>query len=196
MVRGVERGPLVAGAAALGKGRSTTEFDSGKVEVDSPQEVPVPSIALDTYALDSHAIDWIPAGPGLSFKPLAFRPDNAGWVQLLRLDPGTTIPRHRHTGEVHAFNLAGHRLILGTDQVVGPQTYVHERPGDVDSWMAIGDVPCVVHVDVLGTVEYLGADDEPEVVVDAALQRELYVRWCAEHERPPHPSLVRAVGRR
>jgi 2,4'-dihydroxyacetophenone dioxygenase len=153
-----------------------------------------PADQLETYALDTHGVEWVPAGPGLSFKPLAFLPRNSGWVQLLRIDPGTVIPRHRHTGEVHAFNLEGHRLILGpTGQVVGPLTYVHERIADIDSWMAVGDVACVVHVEVHGTVEYLGADDEPELVVDADLQRGLYLAWCDEHDRSPNPRLVGAA---
>ncbi len=77
---------------------------------------------------------------------------------LLRVEPGTLIPRHRHEGDVHAFNLAGRRE-LHTGEIVGPGGYVYEPPGNVDSWRAIGDEPVIVHVVARGALDYLGEDD-------------------------------------
>jgi hypothetical protein len=34
--------------------------------------------------------------------------------------PGSAVAVHRHTGDVHAFNLAGTREIFGTGERVGP----------------------------------------------------------------------------
>lgn len=146
----------------------------------------------DTYALSTDDMDWVPAGPGVSFKPLRFFPGNAGWAQVLLLEPGTLIPRHRHTGEVHAFNLSGYRLLIEANKKVGPGTYVHESAGDVDSWQAVGEEPCLLYVEVHGAVEYLRPDGAVEVVVDANLQRRLYERWCATNGRSP--VLVAAHG--
>jgi 2,4'-dihydroxyacetophenone dioxygenase len=146
--------------------------------------------SVRTYSLDTNDVAWIPAGAGLSFKPLAYLAGNAGWVQLLRLEPGTVIPRHRHTGEVHAINVSGQRMLIDTGEVIGPWTYVHESPGDVDTWMAIGDEPCIVHIEVRGTVEYLDEFDEIDVVVDGALQYGIYEAWCREHHQTPHPGLA------
>ncbi|MDB4986012.1 MAG: cupin protein [Myxococcaceae bacterium] len=140
-----------------------------------------------TYVLDTSCMDWVPAGPGLSFKPLRFFPGNAGWAQLLRLEPGTVIPRHRHTGEVHAYNLSGHRLLIESNTRVGPGTYVHEAAGDVDSWEAVGDEPCLLYVEVHGTVEYLQPDGAVAVAVDGNLQRKLYEDWCAANGPKPEP---------
>jgi len=141
--------------------------------------------ASDTYALDTDAMPWVPAGPGLSFKPLRFFPDNAGWAQLLRVEPGTVIPRHRHTGEVHVFNLAGHRLLIESNTTVGPGAYVHEAVGDVDSWQAVSAKPCLLYVEVHGAVEYLRPDGSVEVVVDGDLQRKLYEGCCRANGRQP-----------
>lgn len=149
---------------------------------------PVPE--LSTYVLDSHVLDWVPAGDGLTFTPLAFFPGDGGWIQLLRLEPGTMIPLHRHTGEVHALNLSGHRLVTGSDTLIGPYAYVHERAGDVDSRMAVGDEPCVVHVEVHGTVEYLAADGAVELMVDADLQRQVYLAHCDAQGRQPNAHLL------
>jgi quercetin dioxygenase-like cupin family protein len=114
---------------------------------------------LQSY-LDTDKVPWVPLGPGKSFKPLLFLPDDRGWVQLLRLEPGTLIPRHRHTGEVHAWNVRGSRR-LATGELVGPGGYVYEPAGNEDWWQAVGDEPLVVHIVVYGAVEYL--DDEGRV---------------------------------
>ena len=53
--------------------------------------------------LDTDSMPWIPTGPGKSFRPLRFTED--GWCELMRLEPGSAVAVHRHTGEVHAFNL-------------------------------------------------------------------------------------------
>jgi quercetin dioxygenase-like cupin family protein len=107
------------------------------------------------------ALPWVPLAPGFSFKLLRATSDDDVWVELLRLEPGTTISRHRHTGEVHAYTLAGHREILETGQLVGPSEYVYEPPGNVDSWRAVGDKPVVVFVMLRGAIEYL--DEHGEV---------------------------------
>lgn len=51
--------------------------------------------------------DWMPEGDGKWSLPLQFLPAGAGWVELMRLDPGVRVGLHRHTGEVHALNRAG-----------------------------------------------------------------------------------------
>jgi 2,4'-dihydroxyacetophenone dioxygenase len=107
-------------------------------------------------------LPWVPLAPGFSFKLLRATSDDDIWVELLRLEPGTTISRHRHTGEVHGYTLAGHREILETGQVVGPGDYVYEPPGNVDSWRAVGDEPVVVYVVLRGAIEYL--DERGDVI--------------------------------
>jgi 2,4'-dihydroxyacetophenone dioxygenase len=82
--------------------------------------------------LHTATMTWIPTGGGKAFRPLRFHAD--GWSELMRLEPGSLVPRHRHTGEVHAYNLAGTRQILGTDEIVGPGDYVYEPAGNVDAW--------------------------------------------------------------
>ena len=146
-----------------------------------------------SVAFDSNTIDWIPLATGLSFKPLTFFPGDRGYQLLLRLDPGTTIPRHRHTGDVHAFNIAGSRQIVTTGETVGPGTYVYEPVGNTDTWQAIGDDVCIVHIEANGRVEYL--DDYDNVVrhTSATTARADYLDWCARHDVAPDPRFVRIV---
>jgi 2,4'-dihydroxyacetophenone dioxygenase len=131
---------------------------------------------------DTSRLDWIPLRKGLSFKPITFFPNDAGLQLLLRVEPDTVIPRHRHTGEVHGFNLSGTRLLIETNEVVGPGTYVYEPAGNEDSWKAIGDEPCVIHISVKGRIEHLGADGAVVKVVDAASYRREYEQWRAARE--------------
>ena len=133
--------------------------------------------------LDVEALPWIPLGPGESFKPLRFLSN--GRVLLLRLEPGTVVARHRHLGEVHAFNLAGRRRILGSDRLVGPGDYVYEPAGNVDAWMAVGDEPVVVHITSYGAMEYLGENGEVLRRDSPSSLRETYLRYCADNEITP-----------
>jgi quercetin dioxygenase-like cupin family protein len=123
---------------------------------------------------------WLPEGPGKASRPLAILPGDTGWVELMRLAPGTRLALHRHTGEVHAYNLRGSRL-LSDGRGIGPGGYVHEPPGNVDWWEASGEEDLVVFVVVRGTVEYLRADGSVERVITAATIRE----FCDEHAFRP-----------
>jgi hypothetical protein len=129
----------------------------------------------------SHA--WIPTGEGKSFKPLRF--DSDGWSELMRLEPGAVVRLHRHTGAVHAFNLSGYRQIQGSDEIVGPGDYVYEPPGNVDSWQAVGDTDCIIHIKITGAVEYLDTDGAVIESADAASQHRVYLGWCRHHNIAP-----------
>lgn len=137
-------------------------------------------------------LDWIPLSAGISFKPIVFFPDDSGYQLLLKVEPGSAVPRHRHTGDVHAFVLSGQRRISGCEEVVRAGSYVYEPVGNVDSWEAIGDEACVIHIEANGRVEYL--DDDGNVVryTDAVTARAEYVGWCRQTDRTPHPALVGA----
>ena len=138
--------------------------------------------------LDTGVMSWIPTGPGKSFRPLRFAAD--GWSELMRLEPGSTVAVHRHTGEVHAFNLAGTREIFGTGERVGPGSYVYEPAGMIDAWGAVGDGPCVVHITVAGVIECLGAGGRVTGTVSAAARREVYLAWCREHGVRPAEQIL------
>ena len=138
--------------------------------------------------LDTQSMPWIATGPGKAFRPLRFTAD--GWSELMRLEPGSMVALHRHTGEVHAFNLSGTREIAGTGERVGPGGYVYEPAGNVDEWGAVGDEPCVVHIKVAGTVEYLGEDGQVIETASAETQRGVYLAWCREHGVRPAEQIL------
>jgi quercetin dioxygenase-like cupin family protein len=125
-------------------------------------------------------VPWVPLGEGKAFKPLAFFADDRGFVELLRLEPGVEIPLHRHTGEVHAYNLAGSRR-LHTGEVIGPGDYVYEPLGNTDSWGVHGDETLIVLVVVMGAVEYVDDTGAVSRRYSADTLRRLYREHCAAH---------------
>lgn len=131
-----------------------------------------------SVSVDPAGLPWIPIGPGQSFKPLRFMAD--GRSLLLRLEPGVVVPLHRHTGEVHAYNVTGFRR-LDTDEVIGPGGYVYEPAGNVDSWVAVGEEPVIVHIVAFGAMQYL--DPEGNVLREDNAQslRNCYVRFCEDN---------------
>jgi quercetin dioxygenase-like cupin family protein len=144
--------------------------------------------------VDADSIPWIPLGPGESFKPLAFLPHERGRVLLLRLEPGTLIPRHRHSGEVHGLNLQGSRELIESGEIVGPGGYVYEPAGNTDSWRAVGDEPVIVHIIAYGGLEYLDENDNVLRRDDASSLRLLYERYCEEHGLRARDLVSKKVG--
>jgi quercetin dioxygenase-like cupin family protein len=134
--------------------------------------------AFGSLLTAAESLPWIPLGPGESFKPLRFLSGNRGRVLLLRLDPGSVVPPHRHTGDVHAFNLEGSRELIDNGQVVGPGDYVYEPAGNADTWRVVGDTPCTLLIVTRGVMEYL--DDQGEVVQRDSTEtlRETYFGYC------------------
>ena len=119
--------------------------------------------------------------------PLRFATD--GYTLQLRLEPGTVIPRHRHTGEVHALNLSGCREIMESGEIVGPGDYVYEPPGNVDSWRCLADEACVIQITLTGRIEYLDDDGAVTHHTDAETARQTYVRWCRARGETPSAAL-------
>lgn len=130
---------------------------------------------------NSAALPWIPsASAGKSSKPLRFFSGDRGFVELLRMEPGVVMPLHRHTGEIHAYNLSGSRMLC-TGEVIGQGDYVYEPPGNVDWWKIVGDEPMVALVIVMGAVEFLGPGGAVRFRASAQTQLAEYEGYCAAH---------------
>jgi quercetin dioxygenase-like cupin family protein len=121
---------------------------------------------------------WVPSDtPGKSARLLRFLPNDEGFVELLRMEPGVAMPLHRHSGEIHAYNVSGSRQLC-TGEVIGPGDYVYEPAGNVDWWRVVGDEPMIALVVVRGTVEFLAADGSVRSTANALTQRNELERYC------------------
>lgn len=121
-------------------------------ERTAPVPFPAPPVASDE-------LPWVTLDPGFAIKVLKAGSDRDARALLLRVEPGVVVPRHRHRGDVHAFQLSGHRR-LDSGESVGPGGYVYEPVGNVDSWTATGDEPSIILVVVRGALEYLDEDGQ------------------------------------
>lgn len=127
---------------------------------------------------DAQALPWAPVSPGYSFKALHTAPDASEWVLMMRFEPGTIVPRHRHLGPTHVFNVAGHRK-LDTGEIIGPGGYVLELPGNIDSWSVVGTEPLILFVTVNGEVHYVDENDQVIRRTSAATSLEAYRAYLA-----------------
>lgn len=140
-----------------------------------------PALLARLHHTDSASLPWIPSPvSGKAARPLRFLRGNRGFAELLRMQPGVAMPPHRHTGETHAFNLAGSRR-LSSGEVIGPGGYVYEPPGHVDSWEVVGDTALVVLVVVSGEVHLLAPDGHVRGIANAATRFVEYRTFCREH---------------
>jgi quercetin dioxygenase-like cupin family protein len=154
-----------------------------------------PSVRLHDYLparFNSAATrHWVPSStPGKSSSPLRFFADDRGFVELLRMEPGTVMPLHRHSGEIHAYNITGTRKLC-TGELIGPGDYVYEPPGNTDWWKIVGDEPMLALVIVMGTVEFLGPGGVISGRASASTQLAEYERYCREHGLAMHDLLDR-----
>lgn len=136
-----------------------------------------PALAAASLLDGASALPWSPISPGFDLKMLYGTRDDDTRALLLRLAPGTAIPRHRHEGETHALNLTGQRQ-LDTGEIIGPGGYVYEPSGNVDSWCAVGEETLIVFVTVRGALEYL--DEAGEVISrwTTGKMAEIYRAYC------------------
>lgn len=152
---GVHRGP-------------TMQRPAKEITAEMAEFTPLGTNPNDIYIRRSDQVPWIPVIDRVSAKPIRFCRESAGWVSLVRIEAGGSVPLHRHTGAVQGFVLAGSCRYSGSDQVLTAGTYVHEPDGSVDEILAVGadgaevlflvDGPRVEYVDEQGAVVHV--DDQ------------------------------------
>ena len=138
-----------------------------------------PAMTLSANPVHTETIPWVPLRDGVSMRPLHFEAD--GYALQLKVEPGTTITRHRHTGPVHALNLSGYREIIDTAEIVGPGEFVFEPAGNVDSWRCHGEEACVVQLSLRGRVEYLDECGHVTSYSDSSTALSAYRDHCRVH---------------
>ena len=74
--------------------------------------------------------EWEEAAPGIHVKILARNTENDSVSMLVRLDPGTDYPGHRHAGieELHLL----HGILKVDERTLYPGDFIHSEAGSVD----------------------------------------------------------------
>src|SRR5262249_4407217 len=92
---------------------------------------------LSDRAISADAVPWVPMSDGVDYKPLRFDFATGMWVNVLRIQPGAGLGRHRHNGgPVMGYCLEGTWWYLEREWVAEPGTLVYEPPGDIHTLRA------------------------------------------------------------
>jgi len=117
---------------------------------------------------------------GVVFQLLHADVEAGLWVIRVRFEPGVTIQRHKHTGEVFAFTLTGSWKYLEYPQVNTSGSYLYEPAGSIHT-LHVPDTNTEV-TDVWFAIRgaNLNLDDEGNVesVLDAGAVLGIYRSVC------------------
>ena len=133
-------------------------------------------------------LPFVDIGDGMAMQVLHIDVEKGLWVIRNRFPPGARVQRHKHTGEVFAFTLAGSWKYDEYPDINTAGSYLYEPAGsihtlvvpetnteDTDVWFAI-----------TGANLNLDEDGNVDFVIDAGLILERYLALCeaAGHPRP------------
>jgi 2,4'-dihydroxyacetophenone dioxygenase len=138
-------------------------------------------------------LPFVPYQEGVTFQLLQVDLEAGFFVVRVRGEPGKTIQRHKHTGEVFAFTSAGSWKYLEYPEVNTAGSYLYEPAGSVHTLhfpktnIEVTDVAFVLH----GANLNLDGEGNVESVLDAAAALAVYRAACRESGLPD-PNVIGA----
>lgn len=82
----------------------------------------------------------VPVGDGVTLTPLFLDRENGVWVLWGKFEPGTVLPAHFHTGDVHFLTTKGRwNYVEYPDDPQTPGSYLYEPGGSVHTFMVPAD---------------------------------------------------------
>jgi hypothetical protein len=143
-------------------------------------------MALPDQAIDSTKIPWVPQGERVWFKPLRFDLVNGRWINLLKVEGGGKVNRHRHSGgQVLGYCIQGSWRYLERDWVARPGTLVYEPPGDIHTLVVDGAEGMQTLFILEGVIQYLDDDDNIVYQDDVFTKLERYLNFCRAQNIEP-----------
>lgn len=144
---------------------------------------PVEAVPGVPAALHRGADDlpWVRLNDGITFQLLQVNLDAGLWVLRNRFEPGITVQRHRHTGEVYAFTRSGGWRYLEYPEINRAGSYLYEPAGSIHTLHALADNTEMTEIwfAIHGANLNLDADGKVQSVTDAAKILKVYRRECA-----------------
>ena len=134
-------------------------------------------------------LPFVDVGDGTHLQVLQIDVEKGLWVVRTRDEPGVTVARHKHTGEVFAFTIAGSWKYLEYPEVNRAGSYLYEPAGSIHTLHVPEDNDGMTDVwfAIYGANLNLAADDSVEMVIDSGFIRDIYVALCeAQGFGPPN----------
>ncbi|MCE4941525.1 2,4'-dihydroxyacetophenone dioxygenase family protein [Streptomyces noursei] len=146
----------------------------------------------DQYALpEGHIAEadspWLPFAPQVMIKHLTFDIRSNSAANVLWVQSGGSLGRHRHRGPVSGYVLEGSWRYLEYDWVGRPGDFVRESPGRTHTLVSDEGMKTVFWLN--GPVEFLDDQDAVTEVIDVFWFIDHYERGCAEQGIPINRAL-------
>ncbi len=125
-------------------------------------------------------LPFVPYQEGVVFQLLQVNTETGLWIIRVRFEPGVTIQKHRHTGEVFAFTISGSWRYLEYPDINVAGSYLYEPAGAIHTLHAPATNKEVTDVwfAIRGANLNLDANGNVEAVIDAAAVRDIYRGQC------------------
>ncbi len=125
-------------------------------------------------------LPFVDVGDGSAIQLLQVDIPHGLWVVRTRFQPGVTIARHKHTGEVFAFTIAGSWKYKEYPEVNTAGSYLYEPAGSIHTLTVPADQDGVTDVffAIYGANLNLDDADQVEFVIDAGFMLEFYTAMC------------------
>ena len=125
---------------------------------------------------------------GIDFQLLKADVANGVWVVRVRFQPGVTIQKHKHTGEVFAYTIQGSWKYLEYPDVNTAGSFLYEPAGAVHTLHVLPSNTGVTDVFFVVRGANLDLDEagNVETVLDAGAVLTYYLAQCEEagHKKP------------
>ena len=138
-------------------------------------------------------LPFVPYQDGVTFKLVQADVEKGIWVIRVRFEPGATIQRHKHTGEVFGFTTQGAWKYLEYPEINRAGSYLYEPAGSIHTLQALPSNKEITDVwfAIRGANLNLDAEGRVETVVDAAFVTEFYRAACRQAGQPA-PNIIGA----
>jgi len=131
--------------------------------------------------------------PGIEMQVLQVDIPSGLWVIRMRMQPGATLPTHRHGGEVYAFTIQGAWKYLEYPEVNRAGSYLYEPAGSIHTLQALPTNTEVTDVwfAIRGPNLNLDAAGGVTLILDAGLVLRVYLSKCRKLGLP-RPNVIGA----
>ena len=168
---------------------------AASVELPEPgNALELPTSPLPPGHVNSEALPWVEQGSGVEAKVLRVSDDFGTWVVMNRIQPGVTLPTHRHGGGVTAYTVSGRWHYLEHDFVATAGSVVREPACSAHTLAVDADCtePAVVFFVIEGSLAHIGPDGMLWGISDAQTERARYVELAAAQGAPvPEGAILR-----
>ncbi|MEU1577603.1 2,4'-dihydroxyacetophenone dioxygenase family protein [Streptomyces collinus] len=138
----------------------------------------------DKYALEEGYISedsspWVPFVPNVFIKHLTFDVRDSSAANVLWVQEGGTLGRHRHRGPVSGYVIEGSWRYLEYDWVAKPGDFVRESPGRSHTLYSEQGMKTMFWLN--GPLEFLDEEDRVMETVDVFWFIDHYESYCREN---------------